>query len=191
VYLVDTAGISVKQYSHAVFYNLTSCFFGQSIFIVFYSRTQKRLSDIGAITSCQSRGRVRGSQKVNVSEEPDKMSISHNDPKRNMLRAHFFPSLNPPTRSEFQRGSIFDLRAYKTCARYSCISAGPKLCPSCAVNSSIISSSRMFWMYWKSDMSPPAPMTVWLPTACRRWTSLNRAREPYEADYCTSGHILS
>ena len=30
-------------------------------------------------------------------------------------------------------------------------------------------------------MSPDAPMTVELPTWCRRWMSLKRAREPYDA----------
>jgi len=45
----------------------------------------------------------------------------------------------------------------------------------------MISSSRDFWIYWKSDISPPAPMTVYLPTGCSRWISLKRAREPYEA----------
>jgi hypothetical protein len=29
-------------------------------------------------------------------------------------------------------------------------------------------------------MSPESPKTVWLPTAWRRCTSLNRAREPYD-----------
>ena len=38
---------------------------------------------------------------------------------------------------------------------------------------------------WKSAMSPLAPMIVLSPTGWKRWISLNRARDPYEATAMT------
>jgi hypothetical protein len=65
--------------------------------MVFYSRTQKRLSDIGTITSCQSRGRVRSSQKITVSEEPDQKSVSHRDSAKH-LTCSLLPILESPNK---------------------------------------------------------------------------------------------
>jgi hypothetical protein len=94
--------------------------------------------------------------------------------------SYFIPSLYPPTRREFHKGSIWDLRPYINWNRYSWISAAPRVCSSCSVNSSMTRSSIRDWMYWRFDMSPESPKTVWLPTAWRRCTSLNRAGEPYD-----------
>ena len=50
------------------------------------------------------------------------------------------------------------------------------------VSSSISKSSETCWMCWKSDMLPPAPMTVYEPMGCIYCMSLKRASEPYEAE---------
>ena len=84
-------------------------------------------------------------------------------PRRNR-DTYFFPSLTPPTSKAFHKGFNLDLREYITWDRYSCISAGPSVCPSWAVNSSTTSSSSILWIYWKSDMSPLAPTIVFSPT---------------------------
>ena len=49
------------------------------------------------------------------------------------------------------------------------------------VSSSISKSSETCWMCWKSDMLPPAPMTVYEPMGCIYCMSLKRASEPYGA----------
>ena len=99
-------------------------------------------------------------------------------------------SLLPVPHSSFhqRRGySIMDRISRVACTSYEprmhAFHRDPAYARCRVVSSSISTSSKIRWIRWKSDMSPPASMMVDEPTGSINRMLLKRASEPYKANH--------
>jgi len=79
VYLIDGAGVSVKQHAERILENRTGLGLGERVLFTFHGLPQKGLGDVSAVAGRESRGRVGDAEQVHISQEPDSISIGRRE----------------------------------------------------------------------------------------------------------------